>query len=110
MCIWSIRLIMNRLQTQGAYSKPPGIESFGPGFYGMDVTQVGNYFNLLDAEKINVKVKDNSLMLPLKSCAGFFIVVEDESKLPSVDCISCMADHKGCNYCQYMIKKDSQKK
>jgi hypothetical protein len=82
------------------------LDSFGPGYYGMDVDQVGNFFRILDGEKIGVHVRNNCLMLPLKSCSGFYIAVDDESKLPAVDCKNCRAEHKGCAFCQAIIKKN----
>jgi len=81
------------------------LDPFGPGFYGMDVDQIGRYFEVLDGERIGVKARTNSLMLPLKSCAGFFVIVDDGSKLPPKDCKSCHADHRGCEYCQAVIKR-----
>ena len=80
------------------------MDPFGPGFYGMDVDQVGNFFQVLDGDRIGVKARTNSLMVPLKSCAGFFVIVDDGTKLPSSDCKSCHAGHNGCEYCQAMIK------
>lgn len=80
-------------------------EAFGPGFYGMDIDQIGKFFDLLASEKIGVNVRNSSLMLPLKSCAGFLVVVDDESKLPDSDCKSCRADHKGCEFCHAVIKR-----
>ncbi|MBR0598812.1 hypothetical protein [Sinanaerobacter chloroacetimidivorans] len=81
------------------------LDSFGPGYYGMEVDQIGSFFKILNGGRIDVTVRDNCLMLPLKSCAGFFIAVDDETKLPSADCKSCRAEHKGCAYCQVQIKK-----
>jgi hypothetical protein len=80
------------------------LDPFGPGFYGMDVDQVGKFFEVLDGGKIGVEARTNSLMLPLKSCAGFFVIVNDGTKLPASDCKSCHADHRGCEYCQAVIK------
>jgi hypothetical protein len=80
------------------------LDPFGPGFYGMDVDQIGMFFEVLDGDQIGVRARTNSLMLPLKSCAGFFVIVDDGFKLPLSDCKSCRADHKGCEYCQARIK------
>lgn len=80
------------------------MDDFGPGYYGMEITQVGNFFQILDGEKIGVQVKNNSLMLPLKSLTGFIVSVEDESKLPASDCKSCKAGNKGCSFCQAVMK------
>jgi len=85
--------------------EPVILDPFGPGFYGMDVDQIGLFFNVLDGDKIGVKARTNSLMLPLKSCAGFFVIVNDNTKLPSADCKSCRADHRGCEFCQAVIKR-----
>ena len=76
---------------------------FGPGFYGMDVDQIGKFFEVLDGDQIGVRARTNSLMLPLKSCAGFLVIVDDGFKLPLADCKSCHAD-QGCEYCQARIK------
>lgn len=80
------------------------LDPFGPGFYGMEVDQVGKFFQVLDGGTIGVSARTNSLMLPLKSCAGFFVIVDDDTKLPAADCKSCRADHRGCEYCQAKIK------
>lgn len=81
------------------------LDSFGPGFYGMDVDQIGSFFEVLNGDLIGVKARTNSLMLPLKSCAGFFVFVDDDTRLPSADCKSCRADHRGCEFCQAKIKQ-----
>ena len=83
------------------------LDSFGPGFYGMDVNQVGKFFELLDGDKIGVKARSNSLMLPLKSCSGFFIGVDDKTSLPASDCKSCRSEYKNCAFCQAKIKTNN---
>jgi hypothetical protein len=82
------------------------LDSFGPGYFGMDIDQIGTFFEVLDGDKIGVKARTNSLMLPLKSCAGFFVIVDDGSKLPPADCKSCHADHRGCEFCQAVIRRN----
>lgn len=105
------KLIENVIGTQDSVTPvtenpaPIYMESFGPGFYGMDVDQVGNFFQLLDGSQIGVSVRNNCLMVPLKSCSGFMVAVGDQSKLPAADCKSCRADHKGCEFCQAVVKK-----
>ncbi len=80
------------------------LDSFGPGFYGMGVDQVSKFFELLNGEAIGVVARSSSLMLPLKSCAGFFVVVDDDTELPASDCKSCRAEYKNCAFCQAVIK------
>lgn len=82
--------------------------SFGPGFYGMDVTMMCNFFEVLDGNKINVELRGNSLLVPLKSCAGFFIAVEDEWVLPPADCQNCKGNSGGCQFCMNNPQKLSR--
>lgn len=103
-----LEVLKNRLKEDfnrnGCGAKAEILDPFGPGFYGMDVDQVGSFFEVLDGDLIGVKARTNSLMLPLKSCAGFFVLMNDGSRLPAADCKSCHADHRGCEYCQAIIK------
>ncbi len=80
-------------------------DSFGPGYYGMDLSQLQYFYKLLDADKIGVELNGNSMMLPQKSCAGFFFSMSGDSKLPSDDCKSCLAEKAGCNFCRNRITK-----
>lgn len=75
-------------------------DSFGPGYYGMDMTQLPYFFQLLDADKIGVQLNGSTMMLPLKSCAGFFVTVRGPGQLPGEACKSCLAGTKGCNFCR----------
>lgn len=93
-------------ERNGGSSETAILDPFGPGFYGMDVDQVGSFFEVLDGALIGVKARTNSLMVPLKSSVGFFILMDGGSKLPPADCKSCYADHRGCEYCQAVIKRN----
>jgi len=94
-----LEVLKKRLAGESAY------EAFGPGFYGMDVDQIKKFFELLDGKKIGMEVRESCLMLPLKSCAGFLIVVRDKSDLPDSDCFNCKAGRKGCEFCHSVIRK-----
>ncbi|WP_324823306.1 hypothetical protein [Sinanaerobacter sp. ZZT-01] len=74
--------------------------SFGPGFYGMDVTMMKKFFQVLDGSKVGVELKGNSLLLPLKSCAGFYVAVENKWVLPPADCQNCLGNAGGCSFCK----------
>lgn len=79
-------------------------ESFGPGFYGMDVTKVRTFFELFQGEKIGVSLLESGLIYPLKSCTGFYMVVDDVSQLPNDECKSCFSNKQGCKFCRATIK------
>lgn len=76
------------------------LNHFGPGFYGMDINQLKRFFVLLDSDSIGVKLESSGLMIPIKSCAGFFVAVNDGTKLPKSDCKNCRAEFKNCSFCQ----------
>ncbi len=85
-------------------------DSFGPGYYGMDITQVMNFFKVLDSGKIGVSVRESGLMEPAKSIAGFYIAVKDKNQIPGKDCQSCLSNAKGCYYCRAKNKQNFDSK
>lgn len=75
-------------------------DSFGPGFYGMDVSEMGKLASIFDLERLNIEIKDSKIMVPLKSCAGlYFDVTEDYRKLDQA-CENCLGTHTSCKLCQ----------
>jgi len=72
---------------------------FGPGFYGMELGDLNTIFDSLDNSKIDVELR-GSLMVPLKSCAGFFLVSDMEFEMPERDCMNCVGNINGCSYCR----------
>lgn len=75
-------------------------DSIGPGFYGIDTSKVGDFFKILDGEKIGVKTNDYNVILPVKSCVGIFIIVDDSKLLPDYDCMSCSTKDVNCEFCR----------
>lgn len=59
-------------------------DSFGPGFWGMPAADTKKIFRILNADRIGVRIKPNGLMLPVKSCAGFFLVTAKEESLATL--------------------------
>lgn len=75
-------------------------DSFGPGFYGMDVSEMGTLTSLLNFDELDIEVRNGTIMLPLKSCAGlYFRVNEGYSKLNRA-CENCLGTHTSCKLCQ----------
>jgi len=77
---------------------------FGPGFYGMDLVETRNLYRILNGDEIGVKVMDSGIMLPLKTCAGLYLVVEDPDKLPAAECQACIGNPSGCKFCKLSRK------
>ena len=75
-------------------------DSIGPGFYGIDTSKVGDFFKILDGDKIEVKANDYNVILPVKSCVGIFIIVDNPNLLPDYDCMSCTTKDINCTFCR----------
>ena len=76
-------------------------DAFGPGFYGMDVSQTKDLFGILDTKSIGLQVRDSGIMLPLKSCSGLYFAVTDTSPPPHPTCRECLGSHMGCSFCKF---------
>lgn len=75
-------------------------ESFGPGFFGMDISEIGSIAEILDFEGIGVRIGRGGLMEPEKSCCGIFLLVNEGYEKPKAECESCMGGSAGCSLCQ----------
>ena len=74
--------------------------SFGPGFYGMMTSQTKEFCKILDAQKIGIEVRDSGIMVPLKTCAGIYMIVNDRECIPHPNCQQCIGNPKGCHFCR----------
>lgn len=94
-------LLIRRLKEEHRLS-----DSFGPGYYGMDVIHMRKLMPLLDYADLRIKVLDAGTMVPVKSCAGmYFAVTEDYQPMPSA-CFRCHGARSGCNLCKVQEKKE----
>lgn len=75
-------------------------ESFGPGFYGMDLSQIGSFFKVLDAARLGIVLHKSGMMLPQKTIAGFYFYMKKGSTLPDRDCENCIGNQTGCRFCR----------
>lgn len=88
-------LIKKELETLGTLS-----DSFGPGFYGMDITHMQAMDAILDFESLGIQLRNSRIMVPLKSCAGIYFRV-NESYIPiNAACSDCLGTHSSCQLCQ----------
>ncbi len=82
-------------------------EEFGPGYFGMFVGKTKEFTKILDTEAIGVKVKDSGMMIPQKSCAGLFFVLNHElEKEPA--CMRCMGNARGCDFCEINMRRKEE--
>jgi hypothetical protein len=74
-------------------------DSFGPGYYGMELEEMKRLARVLDFGRIGAEVLDNGMIRPPKSCAGIFFAVRDEALMPADSCRDCVGDKRGCAFC-----------
>lgn len=76
-------------------------DSFGPGFYGMDVSYMKSMAQVIDFNELNMKLHRDRILLPLKSCAGIYFNVNDKYTELNNECRFCMGNHTSCKLCRY---------
>lgn len=75
-------------------------DSFGPGFYGMNVAQMQEFFQIQNGNEIDVELKNSSIMVPIKSCAGFYFLVNESYKEMKQKCADCLGNVTSCKLCK----------
>ena len=81
-------------------------DEFGPGYFGMPVSESKKFFKILDAESIGVWVKESGLMIPQKSCTGFYLVYNRPDIKPEPECMRCRGNAAGCRFCAVRAELD----
>ena len=72
---------------------------FGPGFYGMPLSEVKTFFEALPIQKIGITLR-GTLMIPLKSYVGLIFSLRSGLRLGTCDCWDCIGSADGCAYCR----------
>lgn len=75
-------------------------DEFGPGYFGMPVIESKKLFEILDGNSIGVWVKESGLMIPQKTCAGLYIVLNDPALKAEPECMQCHGNAAGCKFCK----------
>lgn len=75
-------------------------DSFGPGFYGMEVREMTTLSKLLNFDSVGIKVHEGGAIMPLKSCAGVLFSVTADYKPLCQECASCLGVRASCTLCQ----------
>ncbi len=74
-------------------------KTLGPGYYGMKVLDTTKIKNVIDFDRIGVKVKESGLMIPQKSCVDIYLLLNDDIEFP-VECSDCVGNQQGCRFCK----------
>lgn len=92
----AVRLLMKKeLEQESKLS-----DSFGPGFYGMDVSDMETLSSLLSFEDLEIELRHSRIIVPLKSCAGMYFSVNDNYQYLKQECENCRGTHTSCKLCQ----------
>jgi len=75
-------------------------DSFGPGFYGMDLTEMKKIDDLMDFKKIGLELRNNKILVPVKSCAGILFSVTDGYIKMNNACRDCIGSERSCKLCR----------
>jgi len=79
-------------------------EVFGPGFFGMNLSQMQELAKLVDADSIGVEVREDSYLMPIKSCGGLYFVVTDKYTSVNTACADCLGNASGCQFCSINLQ------
>lgn len=82
-------------------------DEFGPGYFGMPVIESKKFFEILQADEIGVRVKDSGLMIPQKSCDGFYLVFNRPGLKAEPECMRCLGNAAGCQFCAVKASLDT---
>ncbi len=82
-------------------------EEMGPGYFGMYVGQTLEFEKILDCDSIGVQVKNSGMMIPQKSCAGLFFVLNHELEREPA-CMRCVGNPKGCEFCEINMRRKTE--
>lgn len=73
--------------------------SFGPGVYGMDVSETAKIAEIVDFDELGMRINSAGVMEPPKSCAGLYFAVREGFEDPGPECKDCRGNEGGCGFC-----------
>ncbi len=82
--------------------------AMGPGYYGMDISEGRQIFSLLRGETAGVRITQSGVLIPEKSCIGFFLQYNRKDVKMQRACRQCLGQKGGCQFCVFG-KKDEIK-
>lgn len=97
----AVRFLMEReLENHAKCNYATLSDGFGPGFYGMDIAELSKFDKLLDFGSIGISLRNSSIMIPVKSCAGLFFQVNERYQRLDAACENCIGNVSSCQLCQ----------
>ena len=75
-------------------------DSFGPGFYGMDLEEMKKLPGLVDFAAAGISVNESGTLYPEKSCAGILFAVNKKYRPVDGACMFCAGNESSCALCR----------
>lgn len=75
-------------------------QGLSPGFYGIPPQSSVPIKVITKAEQLGIDVRENGVMIPIKTCSGIHMVVNDKNELPKMSCVNCIGNTKSCMLCR----------
>lgn len=100
----ALREILERefgtLEQNAEQAAPFLSQIFGPGYFGMPVSEMKTLHQLAEGSKIGISVTEASLLVPQKSCAGLFLLLKSSIEDAPPACENCVGQPGGCRFCK----------
>lgn len=80
-------------------------DSFGAGFYGMPVTVLTQFNELIPMEQVGVHITESGTLMPQKSLVCLYLILNQPLDFSMQDCASCIGSTEGCVNCAAYHRK-----
>lgn len=77
----------------------------GPGLYEMDMASNIAISKILEGQNIGVRVNDDGIMLPPKSCSGMVFALKEPFPVELDACKACIGDERSCCHCKMSFRR-----
>lgn len=75
-------------------------DTIAPGMCGIDGSETRKFFEFMDASKINMKILESGMMVPVKSYVGIYLLLDQDVVVKTMNCAECLSGRKRCEYCK----------
>lgn len=78
-------------------------DSFGPGYYGMELSAVEKLTDVMDPADAGISCEDGMLQ-PMMSLVGLYLISTEDILSDCGDCAGCIGQKEGCRFCANYVK------
>lgn len=79
-------------------------DSFGPGYYGMELSAVEKLTDVMDPADAGISCEDGMLQ-PMMSLVGLYLISTEDILSDCGDCAGCIGQKEGCRFCANYVKR-----